>query len=252
MVSFSFQMEGREREHPDYCFQQWMNLQQEDLGKLVEASQRDSENESLCQLVEKALAHFQDYMDKRSYLARQDVSIFYAPPWCTTIENSLLWIAGCRPSSFIRLVYALCGSQLEAQLNESLQGERKGNLGDLSACQLARVDALQTKTIREEDRLSGQIASYQEDIADQPLAVIAKGLDRIGEPNQEAEQVLDQHERAMAGMLEEADKLRLNTLKELLEILTPVQAVDFLAASKKLHLSIHEWGKRRDHSHGRN
>ncbi|KAK8580598.1 hypothetical protein V6N13_143677 [Hibiscus sabdariffa] len=48
----------------------------------------------------------------------------------------------------------------------------------------------------------------------------------------------------------EADKLRLSTLKELLGILNPLQGVDFLATSKKLHLCMHEWGKTRDARHG--
>lgn len=65
------------------------------------------------------------------------------------------------------------------------------------------------------------------------------------------ERALDEHESAMANIIQEADNLRLNTLKELLNILTPEQAVDFLASGKKLHSCIHDWGKRRDRKHGR-
>ena len=81
--------------------------------------------------------------------------------------------------------------------------------------------------------------------------MIAKGLFHVGEINKEVDKALDQHEKAMVGVLEEADRLRLSILKELIGILTPVQAVEFLAAGKKLHLCVHEWGKRRDLSHGR-
>lgn len=81
---------------------------------------------------------------------------------------------------------------------------------------------------------------------------MAKEWDRVGESNGRVDRALNDHALGLAGILEEADKLRLDTLKELMDILTPLQGVDFLVATKKLHLSIHEWGKRRDRQHGKN
>ena len=163
----------------------------------------------------------------------------------------MLWIAGCRPSTYIRLTYALCGSQVEFQLNEILQGLTRGNLGHISATQLGMINDLHMKTVKEKERLSNHLASLQENIADHPIAVIAKRVSRVGESSGEVDRALDEHESSMANILQEADKLRLSTLKELLGILTPVQGVDFLAAGKKLHLFLHEWGKTRDNRHGR-
>ncbi|BFG30876.1 hypothetical protein CerSpe_171500 [Prunus speciosa] len=65
--------------------------------------------------------------------------------------------------------------------------------------------------------------------------------------NREVEEALDEHGQAMERILEEADQLRLSTVRELVNILTALQAVDFLVASKKLHLCMHKWGKNRDH-----
>lgn len=67
----------------------------------------------------------------------------------------------------------------------------------------------------------------------------------------EVDRALDKQATEMVGILEAADGLRLSTLKELVGILTPKQAVDFLAAGKKLHLCVHEWGKKRALRHGR-
>ncbi|EXB70620.1 hypothetical protein L484_023805 [Morus notabilis] len=89
------------------------------------------------------------------------------------------------------------------------------------------VDELQRQTIREEERLTARLAGLQEDMADQPISAIAKGIDWIGEMSGEIEKVLNEHERSMVEVLEEDDKLRLNTLKEILGILHPVQGVDF-------------------------
>ncbi|XP_016648161.1 PREDICTED: uncharacterized protein LOC103324988 [Prunus mume] len=161
------------------------------------------------------------YINTRTQLARRDVSAFFAPIWCTSWENSLLWIAGCRPSLFFRLVYVLGGSKMESKLSEFLQDTREGGLGEVLTCsQLVVVNSLQSKTIREEERLTGELAALQEDIADQPIAMIAKGLSQ-------------------------------STVKELVNILTPLQAVDFLVASKKLHLCVHKWGRNRDQKLGR-
>ncbi|XVF25633.1 hypothetical protein REPUB_Repub13aG0230100 [Reevesia pubescens] len=239
------------------CFQEWMISQEQELSELVQALNlkekgANSSDNTYAQLAEKSINLFQDYIDKRNQLSRQDVSGFFAPAWNSALENSLLWIAGCRPSMYIRLTYALWVSQVEFELTEILQGLTRGNLGQISATQLGRINELHMKTIKEEERLSNLFASLQENIADHPIAVIAKRLSRLGESSGEVDRALDEHESSMVNMLHKADKLRLNTLKELLGILTPVQGVDFLAASKKLHLCLHEWGKTRDNRHGRN
>ncbi|KAG6691322.1 hypothetical protein I3842_10G059600 [Carya illinoinensis] len=240
------------------CFLKWMNLQHQKLSELdqaltLHASMTDSNEHNLSQLAQKCIKHFQDYADMRSQLAHNDVSAFLVPSWCTNWENCMLWLGGCRPSQYIRLVYALSGLEIGAQLDEFLKGtSTTGTLGDLSSKQFDLVNILQGKTIRSEEKLTARMASLQEDVADQPIAVIAKRLSRVGEMNWEVNRALDKQEEEMAGILEEADRLRLSTLKELVGILTPNQAVDFLAAGKKLHLCVHEWGKRRDDlRHGR-
>ncbi|KAI5336823.1 hypothetical protein L3X38_016092 [Prunus dulcis] len=64
--------------------------------------------------------------------------------------------------------------------------------------------------------------------------MIAKGLIQLGEMNREVEEALDEHGQAMVRILEEADQLRLSTIKELVNVLTPLQAVDFLVAKLQL------------------
>ncbi|WRX26865.1 Transcription factor TGA like domain - like 4 [Theobroma cacao] len=213
-----------------------MTIQEQELSELLQAlnlkeNDVNSSENTYAKLAEKSINSFQEYIDKRNQLSRQDVSGLFAPSWNTALENSLLWIGGCRPSMYIRLTYALCGSQVEFQLLEILQGLARGDLGQISATQLGKINDLHMKTMKEEERLSNNLASLQENIADQPIAVIAKRLCRVGESSGEVDRALDKHESSMANILQEADKLRLSTLKELLGILTPVQGVDFLAAN---------------------
>lgn len=126
-------MASDDHERSQCCFLKWMNLQKQELAELHEAlnlhAAANNKNENnLTQLAEKCIKHFQDYADKRSQLAHDDVFPFFAPAWCTNWENSLLWVAGCRPSQYIRLVYALLGLEIEAQLIQFLEG-----IGDLKA-----------------------------------------------------------------------------------------------------------------------
>ncbi|KAL7001136.1 hypothetical protein U1Q18_002289, partial [Sarracenia purpurea var. burkii] len=128
----------------------------------------DPENQlAQTRIAEKNLCHFQDYTDRRSRRVRTDVSAFFAPNWCTSLENSLLWIVGCCPSIYIRLVYALSGQEFDSNLPEFLQGLRIGNLEELSAKQLKLVNDLQSRMIREEEKLTLWMTSLREEIVDQ-------------------------------------------------------------------------------------
>lgn len=58
--------------------------------------------------------------------------------------------------------------------------------------------------------------------------------------------MLERKKEGLEKVLQRADELRLRTLKEVLGILTPMQAVHFLIAAAELHQRIHDWGKQRD------
>ncbi|RZC53228.1 hypothetical protein C5167_012083 [Papaver somniferum] len=234
-----------------------MMQQQEDLKELLEVYHENRNDEQKLRLIiDKTIKHLEEYTDKRSQLAVDDAPSFFSPTWLTSVENCYLWLGGCRPSLSIRLVYSLCGSELEEHLTEFLQGVRTGNLGELSADQLGLVSDLQCRTIKEEEVLSSKMAGLQENIAGHQLTALANNWDHDSSTAadqstwQEVRQALDSHAKALASIFVEADQLRLNTLKELTGILTPYQAVDFLVASKKLHICIHQWGLRRGSQRG--
>ncbi|CAI9089969.1 OLC1v1024627C1 [Oldenlandia corymbosa var. corymbosa] len=216
-------------------------------------------------LAEKGVQHFEEYIQKRALLAREYAPSFLCPSWCSCFEGSFLWIGGCRPSLAIRLVYSLCGSELgilihngddnfdqlmavplSSSSSSSSVENRSGNLADISSGQLNLINSLHLKTIGEERKIAEKMASLQEEIADDPLAMIVKRASQVGESSRNVDEVLEGHSLALGHILLDADKLRLNTLKELFNILTPLQAANLLVTTKKLHLSMHEWGKERD------
>ncbi|KAG8372129.1 hypothetical protein BUALT_Bualt12G0034300 [Buddleja alternifolia] len=225
-------------ERKEACiYREWINLQQQELSELNEAialnANGSTTDAELRQLIEKIMNNFQDYAQKRSVMARADVSAYLSPPWCTSLQRSVLWIGGCRPSSYARLIYALCGLEIESQLAEFLRGTIVGELGGLSGSQISMMDQL------------------HEDLSDHPLAGIVVKSNGCGS-NGDVQAALDKHGKAMAEILEEADKLRLNTMREIINILRPRQAVEFVSASKKLALCMQDWGRQRDVDHGRN
>ncbi|KAI3850241.1 hypothetical protein MKW92_018018 [Papaver armeniacum] len=232
------------------CYQNWMIEQQQLLQELYQVhNQKPDDEQELCCIIEKLVKHFQDYTNRRAQLAIDEASSFFSPTWCTSMENSCLWVGGCRPSSLIQLVYSICGSQLESQLSEHLQGVRRGNISELSADQLGLVSELQCRTILEEERLSKRMVSLQENIVDCPLTRLANNSDDSDTESHiaQVEQALGSRYEDLASILVDSDKLRMNTLKELIRLFTPLQAVEFLIVGKELHLCMHHWGKKSDH-----
>lgn len=244
------------------CFLEWMKLQEDSQKELFQAlsaienrvnSNHEEAERQLTQLVDKSIEEFQDYIDRRMQLAKNDVSLFFAPVWCSTREASLLWIAGCRPTIFIRLAYSLTGYELETRMAQFLQGMKSMEdiAGELTPQQMEQLDSLQMRTIKEEERLTSELARVQEEMADQTVVGIAMRSMKEQIGIEELERALEKQDGEMVRLIQQADKLRIRTLNELTEILRPLQAVLFLAFSKKLHLSVREWGQRNDRRHGR-
>ncbi|XP_013610821.1 PREDICTED: TGACG-sequence-specific DNA-binding protein TGA-2.1 isoform X2 [Brassica oleracea var. oleracea] len=248
------------------CYQQWMSLQSQRVPELKQAlAQRRThegtadaaaDDNKLRELTQNIIGDFKNYAGKRADLSHRCSSNYYAPSWNTPLENALLWMGGCRPSSFFRLVYALCGSQTEIRVTQFLRnidgydysgkGSGGASLSDLTAEQLAKINVLHVKIIDEEEKMTKKVSSLQEDAADIPISTVAYAEEHVGEPNAMVDQALDKQEEAMATLLAEADNLRVDTLTKIIEILTLVQAGDFFMAGKKLHLSMHQWGALRD------
>lgn len=57
---------------------------------------------------------------------------------------------------------------------------------------------------------------------------------------------VDRKTEKLVVILEKADKLRLKTIKSLVELLTPQQGAEFLVAAAELHFGIHGWGLDQD------
>lgn len=242
-------------------FECWLVEQNQHLHELISASSpaRDADGQALRPLIDRVILHYEHYYKTKSQCAKQNVLPMFSPAWMSSLEEAFLWIGGWRPSVAFHLLYSKSGLQLEAQLAELIRGLTTSDLADLSSSQLTLIDELQRSTIREEKAITEKFAKHQETVADASMVELSHAVtamiqgggreaeaENAAAMEEEVESALAAKEEGLKEILQIADGLRLRTLKEILNILSPMQAVHFLIAAAELHLRIHEWGKKKD------
>jgi hypothetical protein len=101
----------------------------------------------LLQLVHKVMSQYAEYYRVKGLAAERDPLSILAAPWATSLECSLHWIAGWRPTTAFHLVYTESSIRFESHIAEILRGMSTGDLGDLSPSQFRRVSELQCETV---------------------------------------------------------------------------------------------------------
>uniref|UniRef100_A0A0D3BKB9 DOG1 domain-containing protein n=1 Tax=Brassica oleracea var. oleracea TaxID=109376 RepID=A0A0D3BKB9_BRAOL len=190
MASSSSSSYGIEQLQKEYYYE-WMSLQAKHIVDLKEALMRQRSNAynhyKLEELVGKIVNDFQSYAKRRSELTDKSCSSYFAPSWNSSLENGLLWMGGCRPSSF-----------MDENIDDGHDGD--SSMSDLTATQLEKINDLHVKVIREEDEITKKCANLQEDVADMPIAVTAFWRDSV-EADVAVENALDKHEECMGVLM---------------------------------------------------
>lgn len=245
-------------------FESWLVQQKSHLEELVSAAASSSSGEgaaddhALRQEIERVVEHYEQYYRAKSRWAGEGNAVtMFKPSWRSSLEDAFIWSGGWRPSTAFHLLYSKSGLQFEAKLDEILRGVGDiEDLGDLSQSQIQMMDLLQRQTIREEKEIAEKLAKQQEAVADSSMVELSHAATEAMRASEAAaddggriEAALAGKEEGMEGVLLEADGLRLKTLKKVIGILKPRQAVHFLIAAAELHLRLHEWGKKRDAAH---
>ncbi|XP_056168542.1 protein DOG1-like 3 [Syzygium oleosum] len=242
-------------------FECWLAEQNQHLHDLISASSpaRDANDQALRPLIDRVFRHYDHYYKAKSRCTKQNVLPMFSPAWRSSLEDAFLWIGGWHPSMAFHLLYSKSGFQLEAHLAELLRGLTTGDLADLCPSQLALIDDLQRSTIREEKAITEKFAKHQEMVANVSMVELSHAVTEMNRTagrqavaenetamEEEVESTLAAKEKGLEEILQMADDLRLITLKEILNILCPMQSVHFLIAAAELHLRIHEWGKKKE------
>lgn len=240
-------------------FQSWVGEQERYLQQLLEVARDEALQEEgrVRDLVARVLSHYEHYYHVKGRSARQNVFAMFSPSWTSSLENTYLWVGGWRPNMAFHLLYSKFGLQVESRINDFLRGiASAADVGGLAPGQLAAFDRLQRDIIEEEQRITEMLAEEQEKLADMSMVALVDEItireaarrDQHGRGDQRVESELRAKSDGLEEVLEAADHLRLKTLRGVVEVLSPSQAVLFLVAAAELHLRIHEWGKNRDAS----
>ncbi|KAL8131635.1 protein DOG1-like 3 [Apium graveolens] len=260
-------------------FDNWLDEQNQYLRQLVAAAEayenrrrqlqnfnrihagnghRDNGESILSQIVERVVRHYDKYYEAKSRCENQDVLAMLSPSWRSKLEDAFLWIGGWRPSMSFMLLYSKLGLQVEAGLAELMRSVPTGDLADLSQDQIRRIDELQLMTIDEEKRVTEKMAKQQQKLADSSMTELSHVVtemirnndnnrpEEIGYNSAQVRPVLKEKEDGLECVLHMADDLRIKTLKNVIDVLSPIQGVHFLIAAAELHLRVHEWGRQKD------
>ncbi|XP_059274645.1 protein DOG1-like 3 [Lycium ferocissimum] len=215
-------------------FQKFHEVWHEQLRELVQQLNKaprpainQEQHELHTQLIQKVTSHYSEYNRVKSIAAKNDVLCVFNAPWSNSLERSLYWVGGWRPTTAFHIIYTESGILFESHIFDILNSRRNGDLGDLSPNQLTRFSELQCEAIQQENAITEELSDWQ-DSANDIMGDIDKKMERL------------------VGILERADQLRLRTIENLLHLLTAQQAVEFLIAAAHLLFGIHNWGVNHD------
>ncbi|GMN43536.1 hypothetical protein TIFTF001_012734 [Ficus carica] len=240
-------------------FEKWVSQLEELLQQLVQVSKNNNNNNNetvgdqseLQALVAKVTSHVKAYYTAKWAAAHEDVLAFFSPVWLSPLENAYQWVTGWKPSTVFRLVESL----RKSSTTTTLRG--------LSEEQVKKVEELRVKIRLEEEKVEREMERLQVAMADRRMLELARMTGRGGGGGGgggEEEAVQQQQQGWMEGMVEAAlkgmfvglervmkaaDCVRLKTLKGVLEELSPLQGVEFLAATCMLQLQLRRLGNKR-------
>ncbi|PWA49211.1 DOG1 domain-containing protein [Artemisia annua] len=191
-------------------YEKWVCQLEEYLRFLVQDYSHESDYENL---VAKLTTHHKNYYRFKWAAAHEDVCAFFTPVWLTPLENAYLWVTGWKPSVVFRFLTAL---------------------EDLSEEQVKKIEGLKVKIKMEEQKVEREMERQQVSMADRRTVEIVTcgGADVAA--------VLSGLERVM----KMGDCVRLKTLKGLLDLMSPKQSVELLAAQAMFHVQLRKWGKK--------
>lgn len=213
-------------------FQSWLIRQQKYLHQLISTlnNSQDKLESELKTLVSQVLSHYLQYYVAKSEAARENVFIMFAPPWFSSFEHTFLWVSGFKPGLAFKIL------------------RNTVNQNELSDTQVENLHRLEAEIRAAERDLNDKMASIQESCAMPPLVDLARrtilGGGRFdGEIRGDIDATMERLSARMEAIVEDADFIRMETTRKIIEILSPLQGLRFLAAATKLQLKIHRLGQ---------
>lgn len=210
----------------------WIWKLEEILHQLVDVLKKKNEvvvlsEQELQALVSKVTTHIKEYYTVKWGLAHEDVLVFFSPTWLTPLENAYNWVTGWKPSTAFKL------------LPKNISEEQK-----------KKIDELRMKIKMEEEKVEREMERQQVALADPKMVELTKLYCRARKGDARVDGLVDVALKGVLAGLEKvmktSDCVRLKTLKGVLDVLSPMQCVEFLAANIAMQLRLRQFGKNRD------
>jgi transcription factor TGA len=189
----------------------WLEEKNKQMNELRSALNAHAGDSELRIIVDGVMAHYEELFRIKSNAAKNDVFHLLSGMWKTPAERCFLWLGGFRSSELLKLL----ANQLEPMTERQLMG----------------INNLQQTSQQAEDALSQGMESLQQSLAD-TLSSGTLGSSSSGN----VASYMGQMAMAMGklgtleGFIRQADNLRLQTLQQMIRVLTTRQSARALLA----------------------
>lgn len=216
----------------------WVWKLEEILHQLLEVSKQRSvmSEEELQAVVSRVTTHVKEYYTVKWGAAREDVLVFFSPTWLSPLENAHLWVTGWKPSTAFRLLLERQSPTIGMMMNMTEEQQRK-------------IEELRVKTRMEEEKVEREMERQQVAMADPKMVELAKLSCRASKGDAKVDGLVEvaMKKGVLPGLekvMKASDCVRLKTLKGVLDVLTPMQSVQFLAANIAMQLRLRQLGNK--------
>ncbi|WVY92436.1 hypothetical protein V8G54_031524 [Vigna mungo] len=222
-------------------YEKWTAKLEDILQKLMQVSNQRTEvvktQQELQALVSTVTTHLKLYYTTKWAAAHGNVLIFFSPPWLNPLEHAQLWLSGWKPSTVFRQV-------------ENLKNR---NVLVLTEEQNKKIEELKMRVKMEEEKVEREMERQQVAMADRKMVQLAKITGRAranGSADAVGEVAVKEVVEGLEKVMKASDCVRLKTLKGVLDLLSPMQSVDFLAANITTQLRFKKWGTKKKDTAG--
>ncbi|KAG2315567.1 hypothetical protein Bca52824_018689 [Brassica carinata] len=196
----------------------WLEEKNKQMNELRSALNAHAGDAELRIIVDGVMSHYEELFRIKSNAAKNDVFHLLSGMWKTPAERCFLWLGGFRSSELLKLL----ANQLEPMTERQVMG----------------INSLQQTSQQAEDALSQGMESLQQSLAD----TLSSGT--LGSSSSDnVASYMGQMAMAMGqlgtleGFIRQADNLRLQTLQQMIRVLTTRQ-------SARAFLAIHDYSSR--------
>ncbi|CAN1166207.1 Protein DOG1-like 4 [Linum perenne] len=202
-------------------FDTWVDQLEDYLSQLLTALTTTPTNPELEALVSKLTQHHKEYYKVKWGLAKEDSLPFFSQTWSTPLEKAYSWLTGWKPTTMLKMV-----PQPTQQ-------------------QSASIDELRLRLRVEEEKVERAMERQHVALADKKFVQLARLATCHCASGDNVAVALNEVADGLEKIMKMADCVRLRALKGILEILSPLQGVVFLAASSMLLVRLREFGRMR-------